>query len=146
MLLRTNTERHMTSPVPKNERSHSSRCDEERALNDHLLHPSLRTNARIARAPTYEDAFVVQNGTLPLYWVPYKGPHCSLDLPKASEMCICAGPVGRQSGNVEKVLVFITLFEGSKKQRVPPMTSELRTCESLVGPKNGNVEKVLVFL
>ena len=44
------------------------------------------------------------------------------------------------------MLVFITLFEGSKKQRVPPMTSELRICEGLVGPKNGNVEKGLVFI
>ena len=57
-----------------------------------------------------------------------------------------AGPVGRQNGNVEKVLVFIPLFEGSKKQRVPPMTRELRICEGLVGPKNGKFEKVLVFI
>ena len=78
--------------------------------------------------------------------MPYKGPHCSLDRPKSSEMCICAGPVGQQSGNVEKVLVFKALFEGSKKQRVPPMTSELRLCKGLAGPKNGNDEKVLVFM
>ena len=77
---------------------------------------------------------------------PYKGPHCSPDLPKARDMRICAGPVGQQSGNVEKVLVFKAHFEGSKEQRVPPMTSELRICKGLVGPKNGNVEKVLVFI
>ena len=57
-----------------------------------------------------------------------------------------ASPVGQQSGNVEKVLIFITHFEGSKKQRVPPMTSDLRTCKYLVGQKNGNDEKVLVFI
>ena len=59
---------------------------------------------------------------------------------------MCAGPVGQQSGNVEKVLVFKAHFEGSKKQRVPPMSIELRICIGSVGLKNRNVEKVFVFI
>ena len=35
----------------------------------------------------------------------------------ASVMGICGGLLRPKSGNVEKVLVFIAFFEGSKKQR-----------------------------
>ena len=35
----------------------------------------------------------------------------------ASVMGICGGLVGPKSGNVEKVLVFIAFFEGSKEQK-----------------------------